>query len=414
MSQADNPSERPQEPARRQGAEGPLRIIVGASMLSKVADWQLGIVVPLAVLAQTDSVAVALVAFTLRWFPYIASPLLGSIIDRFDKRTVFTWAQLVQALCIVMVALTLTDRIAVGVFLLLSGFGAVAVTITGQFVLIPKLIEPAKQSVAVAKLSSAIEFSKVLGLLLSGLIITARGPRFAAWVIAALYVAAGMVALLLPKIPSEGVRTKIRHDLGVGFRWVAKRDILWLVVTMATANLAVGELETVLVTKFGHEDIDALVISGVLGLGLFMGAVGSRVCPHILVRWPVERRVLLFQSMAFVSLCVIAIPNVVVTVFGYACVSFSLGGSNVASITYRQATIPVELAGRVNAAIRMFITGAVPLSGFLYAWATRFNGLWFWLPALAIAAFAVVVWAGYTYRTEKSAARPHEVQPAER
>lgn len=399
--------------AESENGERSLRVVIAASMLSKIADWQLGIVVPLAVLAETDSIAVALVAFALRWLPYIASPLVGSLIDRYDKRAVFMWAQFTQAICLALVALLLTERVAVGVFLFLSGFGAVAVTITGQFVLIPKLIVPERQAVAVAKLASAIELSKVGGLLLGGLLISARGPRFAAWTVTVLYVVAGLIVVLLPRIPTAGVRKKIRHDLGIGFRWVVQPDILRLVVTMTLANLAVGELETVLVTVFGERDISAVLISLLVAAGLLVGALGSRVSPHVMPSWSLESRVLLFQVMSFVSLCVIALPHVVWTAVGYACVSFALGGSNVASITYRQATIPVELAGRVNAVIRMFITGAIPLSAFLYAWATRFEGVWFWVPALVIAAVSVVTWAVDMLRAARSPGRARRAQPAE-
>ncbi|MER7844252.1 MFS transporter [Kitasatospora sp. NPDC096077] len=411
MSTTDDKSERSPAMATDRETVRSLRIVIAASILSKIADWQLGVVVPLAVLSETNSPAIALAAFALRALPFIASPLLGSLIDRFDKRTVFTWAQLVQAICMVLVALMLTDRIALGALLLLSGFGAVAVTITGQFVLIPKLVEAEKQAVAVAKLSSAIELSKVGGLLLGGVAITARGPEFASWVIAALYAAAGLVTLFLPRIPSTGVRTGIRQDLLMGLRWVARPDVLWLVVTLAVSNLAVGELETVLVTVFGEERLDARLISLVLAAGLLFGALGSRLSPHILPHWSVERRILLFQATLLVFLGVLALPVLAATVIGYAAVTLCLGASNVASITYRQGTIPVDIAGRVNAAIRMFITGAIPLSGLIYAWATRFDGFSFWVPALLLSAVSLAVWAGHTYRTERT--EPARI-PAER
>ncbi|MDG4808719.1 MFS transporter [Micromonospora sp. WMMD1120] len=385
--------------SQRDNGTRALRVVIFASMLSKVADWQLGIVVPLAILAQTDSVAAALVAFALRSVAYIASPILGSIIDRFDKRTVFVLAQIQQALCLALLTMVLSNRLAVALLLLLSGFGGVVVSITGQFVLIPKLIDKSQRDVAVAKLASAIEFSKVIGLLLGGLVFSVKGPATASWFIAALYLAAGLAALLLPGIPQDGPRSRLREDLGIGFRWVVRPAILWLVVTMATANLAVGDLETVLVTTFGDDGIEAVVISIVLAAGLLVGAFGSRLGPHMFPSRPVEWRILAFQLMSFASLCVIAIPHPAVKVAGYTLISFALGASNVASITYRQETVPIELAGRVNAVIRMFITGAIPLSGFIYAWASRLDDAWFWAPALVLAAVSAAVWAAHTYRS---------------
>jgi predicted MFS family arabinose efflux permease len=382
--------------------ERSLRIVIAASVLSKVADWQLGIVVPLAVLATTGSVALTLVSFALRLVPFAASPIIGSIIDRHDTRTVFVWAQVMQALCMVGIAMPQGSHLAVGVLLFVSGFGGVFVSVTGQFVLIPKLIHPDRQASAVARLSGAIEFSKVVGLVLGGLFVAVRGPRFAVWVIAGLYLGAGLVTLLLHRIPVTGARTTLRQDLAIGLRWVTKPDIIWLVVTMSAVNLAVGDLETVLVAIFGDGGMPAFVISLVLALGLFFGAVGSRISPHVLPSWTAERRILLFQVLALAGMGVVALPQTVVTVIGYAWISFAVGGSNVASIIYRQRAIPVDYAGRVNATIRMFITGAIPLSGFLYAWASaQLPDGWFWIPALVIATSAVLVWAAYTRRVDR-------------
>ncbi|MBB5802948.1 MFS family permease [Saccharothrix ecbatanensis] len=381
----------------------PLRVVIATSVVSKVADWQLGIVIPLVILAHTGSVAMTLVAFALRSAPYVASPLLGSLIDRFDKRTVFVLAQLQQALCLALLAVMLSNPLAVAVLLLLSGFGGVVVTITGQFVLIPKLVDSERRETAVARLASAIELAKVVGLLLGGLVFSTLGATTASWCITALYAVAGLMAVRLPSIPTQGPRTRIRQDLAVGFRWLVRPAILWLVVTMALANLAVGELETVLVTVFGDGGVDALVISVVLAAGLLVGAAGSRLGPHL---WPsatVEKRILAFQLASFGALCVIALPFTVAKIVGYTAISFALGASNVASITYRQNTIPVELAGRVNAVIRMFITGAIPLSGFVYAWSSRLSGSWFWVPALGLAAVSMAVWGFYTLRSGRTA-----------
>jgi uncharacterized membrane protein len=82
--------------------------------------------------------------------------------------------------------------------------------------------------------------------------------------------------------------------------------------------------------------------------------------------------------------------------------SAALGFSNVASITYRQQAVPTELAGRVNAVIRMFITGAVPLSGFIYAGSSHLDGFRLWVPALAIAGASVAVWSVYAYHRERT------------
>lgn len=380
-----------------------LRALLGSTMLSKVADWQLGIVIPLAVLSETDSVAMSLVSFAMRGVTYVGSPFLGALIDRFDKRAIYVLAQAQQAVCLVLLAGLLSDQVSVAVMLLLSGIGGVAGSITGQFVLIPRLISAPARSVAVAKLNSVIEFSKVIGLVLGGAAFSVLGAVPAALCIAGLYLLAGATALLLPAVPSSHEKMDIRRDLAIGFRWVAKREILWLVVTMSMTNLAIGQLEPALITEFGQRDMNTTVISGVLAVGLLMGAVASRLAPKLLPSVSPERRILACQLVAFSGLVLVAVPNVAVKLSGFMIECFAVAVSNVASITYRQETIPVELAGRANATIRMFITGATPLSGFLYAWASRFEGFRFWLPSLCIWVVSIVIWAVYTRQAGRAA-----------
>lgn len=383
------------EPAAA-GVHRYLRTLITASMLAKIADWQLGIVVPLAILSETDSIALVLFAFALRGLPFAASPVLGSVIDRLDKRQAFVGAQVQQAAVMLAIALTLDHTVVVGSLLLFGGFGSVIATITGQFVVIPSLFEERERENAVAKLASAIEFSKVVGLVLGGVVFATLGPRIACLFIAALYLLAGLASTRLPPLPSHGERTSLLHDLAIGFRWLRKKEILWLVVAMAVSNLAVGEMETVLVTLFGAAGVRTILVSGLLALGLFAGAVGSRLGPRLLPSLTVERRIVAFQAMAFGALLVIAAPGLTAKTIGFALMSFALGASNVASITYRQNTIPVAFAGRVNATIRMFITGAIPLSGFLYAGATKLGGTLFWIPGLVCAALSLLVWSLYT------------------
>ncbi|MFD5424209.1 MFS transporter [Streptomyces sp. NPDC127084] len=386
-----------------------LRALLGSTMLSKVADWQLGIVIPLAVLGATDSVAMSLVSFAMRGVMYVGSPFLGALIDRYDKRAIYVLSQLQQAACLVLLAGLLSDQVAVAGLLLLSGIGGVASTITGQFVLIPRLISEPGRPVAVAKLNSTIEFSKVIGLVLGGAAFSALGAIPAALCIAGLYLLAGATALLLPKVPSDHGKMDLRRDLAIGFRWVGKREILWLVVTMSMTNLAIGQLEPALITEFGQRDMNTTVISGVLAVGLLMGAVASRLAPAILPAAGPERRILACQLIAFAGLALVSVPNVPVKLAGFMIECFAVAVSNVASITYRQETIPVEIAGRANATIRMFITGATPLSGFLYAWASRFEGFRFWLPSLCIWVVSIAIWAVYTRQAGRIAvATPRE------
>ncbi|MBZ6081328.1 MFS transporter [Streptomyces olivaceus] len=373
-----------------------LRALIASSMLSKVADWQFGIVIPLAVLAESGSAAIALVSYALRGVTYVGSPFLGAVIDRYDKRTVFLLAQFQQVICLVLLTAFLHSPTSVAVLSLISGFGGVASTITGQFVLIPKLISEPARPQAVGKLNSAIELSKIIGMVVGGVTFTVLGATGALLCIAGLYFLAGATAALLPAVPSSNQRLHLGRDLAIGFRWVAKPEILWLVVTMSMTNLAIGGLEPALVTELGEQGVNSGLISVVMAVGLFMGVVSSRLAPTMLPSRSPELRILLYQVIALAGLVLVATPVTYLRLFGFMVECFAVAASNVASITYRQEIIPVDVAGRVNATVRMFITGAAPLSVFLFAWTSGLPGLRSWLPSIAIWVVAIVIWAGYT------------------
>ncbi|WP_020391217.1 MFS transporter [Kribbella catacumbae] len=367
-----------------------------SSIMSKVADYGLLLIAPLAVLAATGSVASSIFTVALRGVAYAGSPLIGSMIDRFDRRTVYFASQVQQGTCIAVAAVFLDQQLVVALMLLLSGFGGVASTITGQFVLIPQLVSSERRTEAVASVASAIEFAKVAGFLGAGAALTAVRPGISAGLVAATYFAAGLISLLLPTVRLQRDRSGVWADLKIGFAWLAKPDIAWLVTTMAVSNLALGGLGSVLVTTMGDDGAEPLTISVTLTLGLLLGAFGAKLAPRTLAGWSLRQRILVFQVAAGIGFAVITLElGHWVLIAAYAVMSYALGLSNVVSISFRQDVIPLPLAGRVNSVIRMFIAGANPLSGLIYAFAVK-NQLWIWLPALVLEIASLLIWAAYT------------------
>jgi hypothetical protein len=73
-------------------------------------------------------------------------------------------------------------------------------------------------------------------------------------------------------------------------------------------------------------------------------------------------------------------------------------------MAYRQHEIPSELSGRVNAVIRMFMTGAVPVSALLLGLTANLSGsLQVFFPVTVTALLAASLW---TVRGKRSEAVP--------
>ncbi|MFC4500298.1 MULTISPECIES: MFS transporter [Streptomyces] len=381
-----------------------LRRLLTSSALSKIADWQLGIVVPLVVLTESRSVSASLLTFALRALAYAVSPLIGSVVDRFDRSAVFIAAQFQQALCLAVVAFTPDNLSVLSVMLLLSGFGGVASSIAGQFVLVPQLFSRTERPHAAARLGAVIEYSRAFGMLVGGLTVSVSGPTFALACTALCYAAAGCIAHGLPRARPGPSRSTLKADLVIGLAWLRRPEIFWLVTSLSLMNLASGQIEIVLVTLFEQYGLVALVSSLILTAGSLLSGAANRLASRLLPRSTPERRILACQSLHVVSLAVLCIPGIGAKVVGYALHAFATGAINVTSIVYRQNVIPIDIAGRVNSTMRMFIAGSIPLSAAVYAAAGHMRPALYWVPGLVLMAGAVLVWVVWVLRLRKAGA----------
>jgi hypothetical protein len=377
------------------GERRAMRVLVVASVVSKMSDYGLVLVAPLAVLSETGSVAASVLTIALRGVAYAASPIIGVLIDRFERRGLYVTSQIQQAACVGIAAAFLDRPWVVATMLLLSGLGGVAASISSQFVLIPELVRAEHRQVSVAKLAASIEYAKVAGFLLSGSVFTLAGAPVATATVAILYAVAGGICLLLPRVPVTTAPDTVRAGLAEGFRWLKRRDIGFLVASMAASNLALGSLGSVLVKLLGDDGMKPVAISATLAAGLVLGAAGARIAPHVAPGRSLQARILTFQLLVAASLALIVLEiSQTMMIVAWAMMSAGFGLSNVVSITFRQEAIPVSLSGRVNSVIRMFIAGAIPLSGMTFALAEA-RGWWLWGPAVALEILSIAIWVVY-------------------
>jgi MFS family permease len=375
-----------------------------ASVLSRVGDQMLMFALPLAVLKNTGSAAAAVIVFAMRGLPYIVSPLLGVLIDRFDRRRMFVAANLLQAVCVVGVAFALDNLYVASALLVVSGLGAVVVGILGYYVLIPDLVEPEWRSRALSHFAACNEVAKLAGPFAAGLVVTLVSSFGAVLLDAASFILAAAVAVVLPALSPPDRGSGHRTDrLRAGFRWIAKsRGVLVLMLTMSVSNLGAGSLDSVFVTYLGRQNISAAVLGGIVTAGPLAGALGAWTSGRLFVRYSFDGRILAWQLLVAVGCLGFLLPGPVPKAVAYAVACFGFAGSNVNTIRFRQETIPPQLSGRVNSIIRMVIAGSVPLSAFLYgAVVQHTESTLQWVPLTAGTTLAVLVWAVYLTGTRR-------------
>ncbi|MFF4473792.1 MFS transporter [Streptomyces sp. NPDC001599] len=365
----------------------PFRLFQSAVVSSDLADGIYKIAVPLLALGISRSaVAVGAVGLAVRLPWLIATLPAGVLADRYPPRSVMRWASAVRLpLVAVMCALAATDRLplwALVVTAFLIGCAGIFVDVAAQSQL-PRLVPVGQLPKANASLQSTQMFlAQLIGPALGGYVV-ALGSGGGLAAVVALYVVTVWALGLLPAAVAqaaaghtrpapEPVRAAGRRsslgslvaELGEGLRYFRGRgDLARLATAAAVNNLSYSMCLTMLPLWAVKPGRLGLSETG-YGLLLTCLAVGSVLAGPMTGRIlkavgdaPVMRFGAPLLGFCFLALAVPAVPVVALGLFVYGLVSMVW---NVAVVSYRQATIPLPLFGRVNAAYRWLTWGVIP------------------------------------------------------
>ncbi|MHC0429761.1 MFS transporter [Streptomyces sp. O3] len=416
--------------AQRERLGSPFRLFQSAVVSSDLADGIYKIAVPLLALGISRSaVAVSVVGLAVRLPWLIATLPAGVVADRWAPRTVMRWASAIRLpLVIVMCALAATDRLplwALVVTAFLIGCAGIFVDVAAQSQL-PRLVPVGQLPRANASLQSTQMFlAQLLGPALGGYVV-ALGSGGGLAVVVALYVITVWTLGLLPAAvvkaashdrpertaqagsgaeagakaaPQGGKRTSLRSmagELGAGLRYFrGRRDLARLATAAAVNNLSYSMCLTMLplwaVTpgRLGLSESGYGLLLTCLAVGsILAGLVTGRVL-KLIGDGPVMRGGAPLLGVCFLCLAVPSVPVVAGGLFAYGLVSMVW---NVAVVSYRQATIPLALFGRVNAAYRWLTWGVIPFGSVIGgALASTVGITWVFLTAGALPLIAGVL-----------------------
>ena len=352
-----------------------LRPLWTATAASSLGDGTYLAAAPLLAAAITQNpVAVSLVttATLAPWF--LVGPFAGALVDRWPRRTVMIVADLVRALCVLILAvLVLTDQstiaaLAVTGFILTSGqsfHNAAAQAI------IPSLT--GRDRTALASANSRIATTESIASGFVGPPIGSALFAVAPWIPIAIDAAsfAGSAALLraVPAPPRpEPTHDSILASLRQAVRWMLEhRQILELALLIAGGNLATNAAMATFVL-YAHQDLS--VTTWGFGLLLVAQAVGATAGGWAATR--LSRR-LTFRGMlavaqvcraaAFLTLAMTSSPYLAAACMIIIGASFTIG--TVAAVSARQQLVPDEMLGRVVNVFRLIGNGAAPIGAAL-------------------------------------------------
>jgi len=346
-----------------------------SEMGSAVTQLALPLTAVVVLRASTFEVGLLTSAATLA-FALIALPA-GAIVDRHTKRWLMVWCDLARMLIIGSVpiaaalgVLTLGQLYAVAVA---AGVCTVFFDVSYQSYL-PVLIPKEALVDGNGKLGATQSFAQVVGPGLGGGLVGLFGAARAMAADAISY-AVSVASLLAIRAreepPHPDRRQKLRTEIGEGLAFVLRHPVLRKIVACTgTANLFNGiavAMEIIFLVRILHvrpAEVGLLIALASLG-GVAGGVLSGR-----LGRLIGSARVIWF-SMLVLGLPQLLIPlaepgwRVTLFVVGLAADAFCAVVYNVAQVSYRQAICPPRLLGRMNAAVRWVVWGALPLGGLI-------------------------------------------------
>lgn len=227
-----------------------VRLLWGAAVVSDVGTWVQLIVVGSLVAAGTGSaVQTGLVALATFMPQGIASPVGGLLADRYDRRKVFAWALMLQALVTIVLAVVLGMGVrtpAVLTLLILLGSAAGATGAPSYAAMQPDLVPPDELMAMVSLGVYSWNSGRIIGPLLGSVLVLSVGP---AWTIGfnafSFVVMAGAVSLVRRPFRPHGdaadvVDATVRGRLVSGWRTMRATPACWHgVVLLVMFNLTV-------------------------------------------------------------------------------------------------------------------------------------------------------------------------------
>jgi MFS family permease len=334
----------------------------------------------------------------------VLSPLGGALADRYDRRHLLQLAQAVSllvALGLAIVTLAGDARAWHVVLCALLTTAAATFDQPARQALIPALVPREQLGQAIALLNPSREIAVLIGPALAGLFIAASGPGLMYAVDVGTYAVLIVVLAVLrvPTLVAAGERRSVVASIAEGARYVARRPLIWNLMSLDVAATVFSAYRVVLPALA----IDVLKV-GPEGYGLLSSApsAGALLATYTVFRVVARSRRLgrvLLVSTAFYGLS--AILLVQSPFFGLTLVAALLLGSfDAMATTIRHTAVqietPDELRGRVQSFYQMSSRGGPALGDVAVG---SFAGLVGPVPALSIGAVVtLLVAAGFASR----------------
>ncbi|HKU80659.1 MAG TPA: MFS transporter, partial [Candidatus Tumulicola sp.] len=267
---------------------------------------------------------------------------------------------------------------------------------------LPVLVEKDRLTDANSKLEFSNSGTSMAGNALAGILIQAIGAAaaIAADAISYLVSVAALIAIRQSEPRHEGPRLsmpQMLHELREGIHVVfGSQDLRWILGATATTNFGgsmTGAVSLLFAYRVLHLQPGPLgIIYGISSIGF----VGALLSTRARARFGLRSTLIVALFVGAIAggsvlFATIGAPYVVLF-FSSAIAAICVPIYNVNQVSYRQALVPARLQGRMNATIRTFVWGTVPLGALAGGYAAGVIGIPQTIFAGALIELASVAW----------------------
>lgn len=351
---------------------------------------------PLLVLALTNSPALAGLVAAARSAPYLVLGLpAGALIDRWDRRKVLICCEIARGLAMGSVplawalgVLTMYQLVAVA----LAQGVAVTFANIAQTAALPRLVRREQIASAQALNTSSLGVAALVGPGIGGLVValgrsTADGAVLAFGIDAATALVS-ISTLSAIRRPFQAARAlgggRLRQEIVEGLRYLwADQPVRRLAIVNCVHRLSLGTVVVLPVVVFGRNVLlaDSSQIGLIVGAAGAGGLLGSAVTPRLRSRVGVGPLMVGIIALHGLGIGLVGLADAVPTAMaGMAVVGAGEAMTSIVQVSYRLATIPDALQGRVNSVYRLGSfaaqTAGTAIAGVLVETAGPRTALW--------------------------------------
>ncbi|WP_369132260.1 MFS transporter [Modestobacter sp. I12A-02662] len=380
------------------------RWLLASSWTSNLGDGIALAAGPLLVASLSRDAFLVALAATVQWLPPLLFGLVaGALTDRLDRRLIVAAVDVVRAGVLAVLTLAVaTDRVSIVAVLATLFVLATAEVFADNSsqTLLPMLVAREDLAVANARLQTGfITVNQLAGPPLGAALFTVG----AAWALGAQAVVVLLGAVLVTRIAlpprerSGGPRTKLRHDVAEGFRWVlGHAAVRTLVLTITIFNVTFGAAWSVLVLyateRLGLGEIGFGLVTTVSATGGVVGTLAYGWITRRVTLGDLMRVGLVVETLTHLALALTRSPWVALPVFFVFGAHAFVWGTT--SITVRQRAVPQHLQGRVGSVNLVGVYGGLVVGSGLGGVLAQHGGVTapFWFAFAGSAVFVVLIW----------------------